>query len=79
VSGPISLLDNVAVFQVKSRSPFDEQAYQKGKSELRNKLLQTNQEPYFQDYVRKATEELEKAGKIRINPKALELSPLSAY
>ncbi len=38
-----------------------------------------NQEPYFQEYIQKTTEELEKSGKIRINKKALELSPAAVY
>jgi peptidyl-prolyl cis-trans isomerase D len=78
VSAPLPLLDNVAVLQVKSRSPFDEAAFQKQKSELREKLLEADRDPYFQDYVRRATDELEKAGKIRINPKALD-SPNLLY
>jgi len=57
----------------------DEQAFQKQKPELRKKLLAAKQDPYFQDYVRKITEELEKAGKIRVNPKVLELSPSTVY
>ena len=72
VSAPLPLLDNMVVMQVKSRTPFDEAAYQKQKAELREKLLQSIQEPYFQDYIRKVTEDLEKAGKIKVNPKALE-------
>jgi len=72
VSAPVSVLDNEAVMQVKSRSPFDEAAYQKQKSGLRDKLLESSQEPYFQDYVRKQMESMEKAGKIKINQKALD-------
>lgn len=79
VSDPIPLLDDYAVLQVQYRSPFDEQAFQKGVADLREKLLQSKQEPYFQEYISKVTEELEKSGKIRINPKALELSPTAAY
>ncbi len=79
VSDPIPLLDNFAVLQVKSRSPFDEQAFQKEKPGLRKKLLDSKQDAYFQDYIRKITEELEKAGKIRINPRALEISPSVMY
>jgi peptidyl-prolyl cis-trans isomerase D len=72
VSSPLVLLDNQVVLQVKSRTPFDEAAFEKQRSELRDKALQANQEPYFQDYVRKLTEDLEKAGKIRRNQKALQ-------
>jgi peptidyl-prolyl cis-trans isomerase D len=76
VSTPQPLLDNTVVFQVKSRSPFDESAFQKERPELRKSLLQSIQDPYFREYVRKITDDLEKAGKIRVNPKALEQSPL---
>jgi peptidyl-prolyl cis-trans isomerase D len=79
VSAAIPLSDDFAVFQVRSRSSLDEQAFQKEKSGLRKKLLESRQDPYFQTYVQKVTEELEKAGKIRINPKALELSPSMMY
>jgi peptidyl-prolyl cis-trans isomerase D len=76
VSASLPLLDNEVVMQVKTRSPFDEAAFQKQRSELREKLLESNQDPYFQDYVRRAVEDLEKGKKIRINPKALESSSL---
>jgi peptidyl-prolyl cis-trans isomerase D len=72
VSSPLLLLDNQVVLQVKSRTPFDQAAFEKQKPELRDKLLQAAQEPYFQDYIRKLTEDLEKAGKIHINAKALQ-------
>ncbi len=77
VSAPIPLLDNLTVLQVKSRSPFDEAAFQKQKAELKQKLLQSNQESYYQDYIRKITEDFEKAGKIRVNPKALDQTQTS--
>ena len=41
VSAPVPLSENAAVLQVKSRSPFDEAAFQKGKAELKAKLLQS--------------------------------------
>jgi peptidyl-prolyl cis-trans isomerase D len=72
VSDPIPLLNNQAVLQVKSRSPFDEAAFQKQRTELKTRLLQANQDAYFQDYMRKITEELEKAGKILYNNKVLD-------
>jgi peptidyl-prolyl cis-trans isomerase D len=74
VSAPQSAYDNMAVFQVKSRTPFDEAAYQKEKGELRSRLLQSLREPYFQKYIEKVTMDMEKAGKIQINPKAAELA-----
>jgi hypothetical protein len=79
LSDPMPLLDNTTVLQVKSRSPFDESAFQKQKSELRTKLLQSSQDAYFEDYIRRVTEELEKGGKIRINPDAIEKMPSRSY
>jgi parvulin-like peptidyl-prolyl isomerase len=73
-SAPI-LLDNgarAAILQVKSRTPFDEAAYAKQRSSLRERLLSSWRDTYFQEYIRRVQEDLEKAGKIRINPKALE-------
>ncbi len=74
VSAPIPLDGGVklAVLQVKSRTPFDEEAYKKQKPELRNRLLGMWQDAYFQDYIRRVTDGLEKSGKIRINPRAVE-------
>jgi peptidyl-prolyl cis-trans isomerase D len=77
VSGPIVLLDNVSVLQVKSRTPFNDAEFQKQKPGLRNKILPSIQDQYFQEYVRKVTEDLEKSGKIRVNPKALENLPVN--
>ena len=79
VSSPVPLSENAAVLQGKSRSPFDEAAFQKGKAELKAKLLKSSQEVYFQDYVRRISEELEKAGKIRINPKSLDEVARKSY
>ncbi len=79
VSSPQTLLDSTIVFQVKSRSPFDESAFQKEKPELKKKILQSRQDLYFQDYIRRVTEDLEKAKKIRINPSALEVTPTTYY
>ena len=79
VSDPLQLLENETVLQVKSRSPFDEAAFEKQRAELKTKLLQASQDAYFQDYVRKVTEDLEKAGKIRFNAKAIEDLPASSY
>jgi peptidyl-prolyl cis-trans isomerase D len=79
VSEPMPMLDKVVVFQVKSRTPFDEAAFQKQESELRNRILQSTQDAFFEDYIRKVTEELEKAGKVRVNPQAIEKVPSGSY
>jgi peptidyl-prolyl cis-trans isomerase D len=74
ISTPQTVYENMAVFQVKSRTPIDELEFQKKKEELRNKLADSLKDPYFQDYFQKAGEELEKKGKIRENPKAFEMA-----
>jgi peptidyl-prolyl cis-trans isomerase D len=74
VSHPISLEggNHVAVLQVKSRSDFNEAEFQKQKGDLRNKILSSWKDAYFQQYIRQITESLEKSGKIRINSRAVE-------
>jgi peptidyl-prolyl cis-trans isomerase D len=74
VSPPVSLEggNHVAVLQVKSRSDFNEAEFQKQKGDLRNKILGSWKEAYFQQYIRQITEGLEKSGKIRINSRAVD-------
>ncbi len=72
VSSPIPVTDKIAVLQVKSRTPFDEIAFQKERAQFRENVLTARQEPYFQEYLNKVTDELDKARKIRINAKAIE-------
>jgi peptidyl-prolyl cis-trans isomerase D len=74
ISAPIELDggNKIAVLQVKSRTPFDEAAFNKQKNEIRDRILGNQQDSYFQEYIRRVTEGLTKEGKIRINPKAVE-------
>jgi peptidyl-prolyl cis-trans isomerase D len=74
VSPPISLEggNHVAVLQVKSRSDFNEPEFQKQKGDLRNKVLGSWRDAYFQQYIRQITEGMEKSGKIRINSRAVD-------
>ena len=73
VSKPITIDSNrIAVLQVKSRSTFDEAEFQKQKGDVRNQVLGSWQDAYFQEYIRRVTESLEKAGKIRVNQRALD-------
>lgn len=72
VSLPIPMTDAIAVLQVKSRSPFDETAFEKEKNELHDRLLTSLKESYLQDYIRSFMEKLEESGKIRINPQVFE-------
>jgi len=74
VSAPILIEggNREIVLQVMSRTPFDEEAFNKQKGELRDRLLSAMREAYFQDYIRQVTEGLEKSGKIRINSRAVD-------
>ena len=74
VSAPISIQggSRELVLQVMSRTPFDEEAFNKQKAELRSRMLMSLREAYFQDYIRRVTDDLEKSGKIRINTRAVE-------
>ena len=74
ISAPIPIEggNREIVLQVKSRTPFDEEAFNKQKAELRTRLLSVLREAYFQDYIRQVTDGLEKSGKIRINTRAID-------
>ena len=71
VSEPISMGNQAAVLQVMSRTPFDGAAFEKQKEEIRARLLAWH-DSYYQDYIRGIEAELRKAGKIRVNPMALD-------
>ena len=79
VSKPIAMSDTVAVLQVKSRSPFDEAAFEKDRGELHNQMLTSLQSAYLNDYLSSYMEKMQESGKIRINPKALEPAENSSY
>jgi peptidyl-prolyl cis-trans isomerase D len=74
ISGPITVSggNQVAVLQVKSMTPFDEAAFAKQKPILQDSALGLAREAYFQEYIRRITDDLQKAGKIRINSQALD-------
>jgi hypothetical protein len=74
VSGPIPFEDGkgFVLLQVKSRTPFDEAAFNKQKPELREQILLNTRDIYFEEYIRQMTETLKNAGKIRINQNALD-------
>jgi len=72
VSKPIAMSDTVAILQVKSRSPFDEAAFEKEREELHNQMLASLQSAYLEDYLTSCMEKLEESGKIRINPQVFE-------
>ena len=69
---PIEGGNREIVLQVMSRTPFDDEAFNKQKAELRTRLLSGLREAYFQDYIRQVTDGLEKSGKIRINTRAVD-------
>ncbi len=72
VSSPQPFQGKTVVFQIKSRSPFDESAFQEQKEALRNQMLQSLKDPYFQSYILGVMGELDKAGKIHRNAELLE-------
>ena len=72
VSTPQLVLDNLIVFQVMSRSQFDEEAFKKQENALRLQLLQNLQDTYFQEYVRRTRDELANSNKIKIYEQAME-------
>jgi len=81
VSGPIAISGGkqVAVLQVQSRTPFNEEEFLKQKAQLREMALNVAREAYLSEYIRKITDGLEKAGKIRINTQAIEQATGSRY
>jgi len=76
VGAPQTLLDNVVVFQVKSRSPFDEAAFEKQKNAFRTQVLENRQDRYFQEYVNRSRDEMSNSGKITISRTALDQATL---
>jgi len=76
VSAPQTILDNIVVFQVKSRTPFDEAAFEKQMPVLRTQLFENRQDEYFQEYVNRTREEMTTSGKITINRSALDQASL---
>jgi peptidyl-prolyl cis-trans isomerase D len=72
VSAPQSLQNNTIVFQVKSRTPFDESAFQEQKEEMRSQMLQAQKGSYFQSYILAVMDRLDRAGKIRRNTEVIE-------
>jgi peptidyl-prolyl cis-trans isomerase D len=81
VSDPITLSkdEKLVVLQVKSRTPFDESAYGKEKESIRERLAEQTQDLYVEEYIRRVTSDMEKAGKIRINSKAVDQLALYRY
>ena len=69
----------VAVLQTKSRNPFDEAEFQKQKNSIRDRILLNSQDVFYQEYIHRITENLEKAGKIRINPEAIDQLARALY
>jgi len=67
------------VLQVQSRTPFNEEEFLKQKAQLREMALNVAREAYLSEYIRKITDGLEKAGKIRINTQAIEQATGSRY
>ena len=74
VSGPIPIGGGkqMAVLQVKTLTPFNEAEYAKQRANLQDSALGMAKDAYFQEYLRRITDNLQKAGKIRINTQAMD-------
>jgi len=74
VSRPIALGGGkqIAVLQVKSLSTINEAEYAKQKPVLKEQLLYSARQAFFDDYIRKVTDDLTKAKKIRINASMID-------
>ena len=77
VGTPQPVVDNLVVFQVLSRSQFDEAAFTEAKPELKQRMLESLRDPYFQEYVGRLRAELEKAGKLEIYNDILERAAMN--
>ncbi len=74
VSPPIAVAggEQTAVIQLLSLTPFDEAEFSQERQETRQSLLLRWREAYFEEYIKRMTDNLEKAGKIRINNRVIE-------
>ena len=74
ISSPISIQgeDQLAVLQAISRTAFDEEAYKNQKQDVRQRLLSRYRDAYFQSFIQRLTDDLQKAGKIRIDAAVME-------
>ena len=74
ISDPITIGGGkqIAVLQVKSKSPFNEAEYQKQKSTLREQTLGAAKEAYFEEFLNRAIDSLQKAKKIRVNQQVID-------
>lgn len=74
ISSPITLGGGkqVAVLQVKSLTPFSEVEFAKQKYTLREGVLVSLTGAYFDEYIRKVTDDLNKGRQIRINTSVLD-------
>lgn len=77
VGDPQTVLDNLVVFQVLSRTPFDEAAFAEAKPELKQRMLESLRDPYFKEYVDRLRAELEKAGKLEIYNEILDRAAMN--
>lgn len=67
------------MLQVKSLTPFNEVEFTKQKSTLREGVLVSLTGAYFDEYIRKVTDDLNKARQIRINTSVLDQLTSSRY
>ena len=77
VSTPQPVLDDMVVFQVKSRSPFDEADFEEQKTTLMSQLLENRQNTYFQEFFSRTRDEMTRLKKITIYQSALDQASLN--
>ncbi len=73
ISKPIPMSDTVAILEVKERSPFDEEAFEEGKTALYDEMYLSLQNAYLGAYLRSFQEKLEEEEKLSWNPRVSEM------
>jgi peptidyl-prolyl cis-trans isomerase D len=74
IGGPVTIGGGkqAAVLQLKAMTPFNEEEYAKQKQTLKEQVLASMRQAYFDEYIRKVSDELTRARKIKINSSVLE-------
>ncbi len=70
---PVDGGKKIAVLQVESLTPFNEEEFEKQKPSIREGTLGFARQAFFQQYIQGIRDGLQKAGKIRVNPQALDM------
>jgi len=73
ISEPVLMSETAAVIEVKTRSPFDEAAFEEEKEALHDQMYSSLQNTYLEEYFRSFEEDLVEADKIRVNPDVYDI------